>query len=75
MITNEDIIRSLDHDCLVDFLENICFCFVEDNPWYKQFDEVFCRGKCNLSNCTAPECPYGEPIDWWLKQPVEVNNE
>lgn len=67
--TNEDLIRSLDHEMLKEFLENISH---DGAIWYKKFNEEFCKGKCNLPNCTAPKCPYGDPIDWWLKQPLEV---
>lgn len=71
VITNEDMIRSMSHDKLRDFLENTFESMVEDIPWYSEFDKVFCRGKCNLENCVAPDCPYGDPVDWWLNQIVE----
>lgn len=67
-MTNEEWIRSMNHEELAKFLYSL---EESEFPWYDEFDKEICIPLCNRDTCLGLDCPYGDPIEWWLGQTVE----
>ena len=63
-MTNEQWIQTASHNELIEFLGSLD----PDFPWYDEFDKMICKIKCNRDTCLGVDCPFGDPINWWLKQ-------
>lgn len=82
--TNGDRIREMSNEELAKFLE--CLAFSRETPWTDPFARKVCDN-CPTVRCVAKEtgeemelhecdfeggeCPHGDDVLWWLKQPVE----
>lgn len=66
-MTNEEWLRALTHDQLIAFLDSLDSSL----PWFDEFDKKICATQ-DCENCVAPNCSFGDPIEWWLRQ--EHNN-
>lgn len=83
-MTNEEIIKSMTSAELRDFIESLSFG--RETPWSESFEKACCS-KCPVTHATIVEtgqeydfrecdfvdgvCPYGDSIEWWLKQKPE----
>ena len=66
--TNADRLRAMDDAQLADLLH--AQTVGADAVWNEEFSRVFC-GSCEACGENLDmECPYGRPVDWWLKQEV-----
>lgn len=68
-MTNEEWLRTASYDDLVKFLDSID----PEMPWFDEFTKKICDLKCGREECIAPNCPFGDPIEWWLKQEHKPN--
>ena len=85
--SNIDKIRSMSDEELAEFLKDIAYG--RETAWDGQFAAEFCE-KCptterfveefgrteKFHECDFAdgECPHGDSITWWLKQPAEKEN-
>lgn len=84
--TNEQNIQTMSTEELADFICSLAFC--GHTPWSKPFADKFCKS-CTTIECTTEDgkkiylnecdfsdgvCPHGSDIEWWLEQPMEVND-
>lgn len=83
-ISNEDFIKTMNTQELRDFIESLAFG--RETPWSEPFEKACCS-KCPVTHATIVEtgkeydfhecdfvdgvCPYGDDIEWWLKQKSE----
>lgn len=82
--TNAERIRGMTVGQLAEFINSLAF--KRETPWSEPFEKTFCKEcqrvevtvegtnhKMFLSECDFAdgECPHGNDIVWWLKQPVE----
>ena len=86
--TNGDRIRAMSDEELAKFLQSIAFG--RETPWSTPFARTFCD-KClpikaiavetgneiefHECECWDGNCPNGDDVTWWLKQPVEEVKE
>lgn len=77
--SKEDEIRAMNHKELYDFLDSIA----QEGPWYEEFDKKYCKNCETIEidgntyafcEIEGNECPHGDVLEWWLKQPVEKEN-
>lgn len=85
-MTNGNYIRSMNDKELANF---ILLVTCNDTPWGKAFYEYACKNCPTITGTPEGsnepnefheydfvdgECPYGDDVTWWLKQPVNDNN-